>query len=195
MYDRRRACRSVRASEFRFLSSSTTTTPGRHTAMSAYSPKRAQFARLTAASSQYDPSAKYRPRSLWRWLKPRRARRKVTILLSIMATAVFITRWMRQPDYDWQFLEDESEEILGAPTEYGHQQPGGTMAPESFQDGYDSRKQARAIKKVLEPMARCRDGLTRVGDWVGRHPLLEIIQRAEDDFRKETASRPATVRL
>ncbi len=102
---------------------------------------------------------------------------------------------MRQPDYDWQFLEDESEEILGAPTKDGHQQPGYTMAPGSFQDEYDSRKQARAIKKVVEPMARGRDGLTRVGDWAGRHPLFEIIQRAEDDFRKEIASRPATVRL
>ena len=163
--------------------------------MSAYSSKRAHFARLTTPSSQYDSSAKYRPRSLWRWLKPRRMRRKVTVLLSIMATAAFITRWMRQPDYDWQFLEDESEDLLGSPMKDGHQQPGYAMAPGSFQDEYDSRKQAKAVNKVTEPMARGLDGLTRVGDWVGRHPLFEIIQRAEDDSRRETVARPATVRL
>ena len=112
-----------------------------------------------------------------------------------MATALFITRWMRQPDYDWQFLEDESEDLLGSPTKNDHQQPDYAMAPGSSQDEYDSRKQAKAINKVIEPMARGRDGLTRVGDWVGRHPLFEIIQRAEDDLRKETAARPATVRL
>lgn len=123
-------------------------------------------------------------------------RRKVTVLLSIMATAAFITRWMRQPDYDWQFLEDESEDLLGSPMKDGHQQPGYTMAPGSFQDEYyDSRKQAKAVNKVTEPMARGRDGLTRVGDWVGRHPLFEIIQRAEDDSRRENVARPATVRL
>jgi hypothetical protein len=166
---------------------------GGHTAMSVYSPKRAHFARLTTPPSQYDPSAKYRPRTIWRWAQLRRLRRKMTLLLlSIIVTALLITRWMRQPEYDWRFLEDESEEILGVPIKYD---PGDAMVPESFQDEYGSRKQARVIKKVPEPMARGRDGLTRVGDWKGRHPLFEIILRAEDDFRKETASRPATVRL
>ena len=121
-------------------------------------------------------------------------RRKLALLLSIVVTIVLITRWMRQPEYDWRFLEDESEEILGLPTKYGYH-PGNTMETESFQDEYGSRKKARAIKNAIEPMARGHDGLTRVGDWVGRHPLFEIIQRAEDDFRKEIASRPATVRL
>ena len=105
-----------------------------------------------------------------------------------MVTFVLITRWMRQPEYDWQFLEDESEDILGIPTHHLDN----TMAPESFQGEHGSRKQARAIN---EPMARGHDGLTRMGDWVGQHPLFEIIQRAENDFRKEAASRPATVRL
>ena len=108
-----------------------------------------------------------------------------------MVTFVLIMRWMRQPEYDWQFLEDESEDILGIPTEYGHH-PDNTVAPGSFQGEHGSRKQARAINK---PMDRGHDGLTRMGDWVGRHPLFEIIQRAEDDFIKEVASRPATVRL
>jgi len=161
--------------------------------MSAYSPKRAHFARLTTPSSQYDPSAKYRPRTIWRWLQPRRIRRKMTLLLAIIATVVLITRWMRQPEYDWRFLEDESEDILGIAT-YDHQ-PGYTMEPDSSRNGYDySKEQARAISEAPEPMARGRDGLTRIGDWEGRHPLFEMIQRADDEFRKETASRPATVR-
>jgi hypothetical protein len=117
-------------------------------------------------------------------------RRKVALLLSIIVTAIVITRWMREPDYDWRFLDDESEDILGAPTRYSRH-PGETKASDSAQG---SRKQAGAINGLPEPMARGRDGLTRVGDWNGRHPLFEIIQRAEDDFRKEIASRPATVR-
>ena len=117
----------------------------------------------------------------------------MALLLSIIVTAILITRWMRESDYDWRFLEDESEDILGAPTRYSHQ-PGYMRASESTHDESGSRKQARAINEMPEPMARGRDGLTRVGDWKGRHPLFEIIQRAEDDFRKEIASRPATVR-
>ena len=160
--------------------------------MGLYSPKRAQFARLTTPTSQHDPSAKYRPRTIWQWLRPRRMRRKLALLLSIIVTAIFITHWIREPDYDWRFLEDESEDILGAPTRHSHQP--GLKAPESAHDEPGARKQAGAITEMREPMARGRDGLTRVGDWKGRHPLFEIIQRAEDDFRKEVASRPATVR-
>ena len=158
--------------------------------MGPYSPKRAKIARLTTPSSQYDPSAKYRPRTIWRWLRPRRMRRKMALLLSIIVTGILITRWMREPDYDWRFLEDEGEDILGAPTRYSHQ-PGYSRASESAESG--SRKQARVINEMPGPMARGRDGITRVGDWKGQHPLFEIIQRAEDDFRKEIASRPATV--
>jgi hypothetical protein len=124
-------------------------------------------------------------------------RRKITWLLSIMVATVLITRWMRQPEYDWGFLDDDSEDILGATaatSKHGHQ-PGNTKAPESSHDESGPGKQARAINKKSEPMSQGGDGLTRVGDWEGRHPLFEVIQRAEDDFRKEIASRPATVRL
>jgi hypothetical protein len=162
--------------------------------MGMYSPKHAQFARLTTPSShyaQYDPSVKYRPKSIWRWLRPRRMRRKLTALLFIMVTTVLFIRWMRQPEYDWRFLEDESEDIV-APAKYSHQS-GYAKTSGSFPDESGFSKQTRA--KVPEPMTRGNDGLTRVGDWKGRHPLFEIIQRAEDDFTKETASRPATVRV
>ena len=162
--------------------------------MGFFSPKRAQFARLTAPSPQDDPSAKYRPRTVWRWLQLRHMRRKMALLLPIIVTVILVTRWMRQPEYDWRFLEDESEDILGAPAKYSYQ-PGSTMSTGSTQDESGSRKQARAVNAMSKPMARDHDGLTRVGDWNGRHPLLEIIQRAEDDNRKEFASRPATVCL
>jgi hypothetical protein len=118
----------------------------------------------------------------------------MALLLSIVVTVVLITRWMRQPEYDWRFLEDENEDILGIPAKHGYH-PVSAKESESFQGEYGSRKQARTINTVIEPMARGHDGLTRMGDWAGRHPLFEIIQRAEDDFRKENASRPATVRL
>jgi len=166
---------------------------GWHTVMGIYSPKRAQIARLTTPSPQYDPSAKYRPRTIWRWLQPRRMRRKLTLLLPIMVTVILIIRWMQQPEYDWRFLEDESEDILGPPTEYSHQ-PDYTKRSESSQQDSGSRKQARVSNEMPGPLERGRDGLTRVGDWEGQHPLFEIIQRADDDFRKEVASRPVTVR-
>lgn len=44
------------------------------------------------------------------------------------------------------------------------------------------------------PMSRSLDGLVRVGDWSGRHPLLEIIATAEQEWKRELDIRPSTVR-
>lgn len=54
-------------------------------------------------------------------------------------------------------------------------------------------------KQKISPVSRLepsKDGLIRVGNWVDRrHPLLEIIDRAEREWKKEVDFRPSTVRF
>jgi hypothetical protein len=108
----------------------------------------------------------------------------VTLILTlVLFYYYFITS---ESSYDLGFVEDDDIDLVET-SDHAH-------------------RAMRYAKKVLErereqnlqmppPMSQSPDGLTRVGNWNGRHPLLEIISKAEMEWKSEMELRPWTVSI
>lgn len=111
--------------------------------------------------------------------------RRTLFLLALIAIYYFLIR-PNDNSYDMQFIDDNDEDIVQHPSSAYRDRISAIRAVQKERD-----RKAR----TMPPMTRSRDGLIRVGNWDGRHPLFEIIDTAERDWRLELDYRPSTVRL
>jgi hypothetical protein len=118
-----------------------------------------------------------------RFFFARRGSRRTLILFIILAVIYFF--FIRSDDnlHDMQF-DDNDEDIVQHPKR-AHKEHAAAL--QALQKERERKAQTRP------PMTRSRDGLIRVGDWEGIHPLLQIIDTAENQWKTEIDFRPSTV--
>lgn len=142
------------------------------------SPKRVHLA------TRFFGGARHNSRQRWalaRW-RPRKVLRLAVVLLTSIVALVWI-RDLFQHHYDLSYMDDE-DEILVA-------RAASLLANASAQRFFG--RSVQATMGLEQSMPAGPDGLTRVGTWTGRHPLLEMIHRAEVEHQVEILARPATV--
>ena len=117
----------------------------------------------------------------------RRGLRRTLILFIFFATVYyFFFKRSSQSEYDMEFMDDTDEDIVQH----------ASQARKSHKEARLAMEREREWKaRVRPPMTRSDDGLVRVGDWEGRHPLFEVIATAEQEWKTELDFRPSTVRV
>lgn len=117
------------------------------------------------------------------FLGRRGLRRTFIVFLVLSLTYYFGVR--KQPgQYDMGFIDDNDESIV---ERSDHARKAHRSARKALAVARERKAQTRA------PMTRSRDGLIRVGDYNGLHPLFDVIQTAERDWKAEVDFRPSTV--
>jgi hypothetical protein len=120
-----------------------------------------------------------------RFFRGRRGLRRTLFLLALVAIYYFLIRPDDNP-YDMQFIDDNDEDLVQHPSSAYRDRISAMKAVQ---------KERQRKARTRPPMTRSRDGLIRVGNWDGRHPLFEIIDTAEREWKAELDYRPSTVRL
>jgi hypothetical protein len=120
-----------------------------------------------------------------RFFRGRGSLRRTLFLLALVAIYYFFIRPDDNP-YDMQFIDDNDEDLVQHPS---------SAYRDRISAMRDVQKERQRKSRTRPPMTRSRDGLIRVGNWDGRHPLFEIIDTAEREWKAELDYRPSTVRL